>query len=482
MFLDVGRLSPVGNPFADSCQQHDKVLRAYEEWLILAIWYGLTQMKGGSATTLDHIARRYGVHLHHTSGTYEWRVAWEWLHRAASYEGVIVLMGECGVNRGAPSQLQHTSADVAAGAISWLRDLTHSRDKVVALPQLKAGCWPIADIFARWPKHIASELAAISWPITAISELQSLLRCKHAAPKAIVAFEFSAAVRGAYERHWKFERVALSVDLRSSLVVGPHACMDVRDIIGCQVWQDAYFHPPCTHQVLSDTRTLHAKHLDGRTFWGIALFIYCWCVKAHRILIEQPATVIPNLYLHPTQQLRPCDVGDEDNKPIHLYERGGRLLLHKNPAAEGVSGHKRIRDFENSDARDRWRSSWARFPKLAEAVVAAVDEDSVHAEHLDYGVEIERFARSWYEAGYPLPADYASPDAQPASQADMDYQSQRGRGDGRRCAGVVPVSKRDQTGLAPLFHSGKHHHLIAATPDAPCALRMRCTVYSVEEG
>ena len=88
-----------------------------------------------------------------------------------------------------------------------------------------------------------------------------------------------------------------------------------------QHWRDAYLFPPCTHHVLSDTRARSAKEGDGRAFWGIAFFIYCWCVSADRVMVEQPDTIISDFYLQPTQSLRACDVGDPDSKPINLFCR-----------------------------------------------------------------------------------------------------------------------------------------------------------------
>lgn len=74
-------------------------------------------------------------------------------------------------------------------------------------------------------------------------------------------------------------------------------------------------------------------------------------MDACRVVVKQLITVIPDLYLQPTQQIRPFDVGDSDDKPIHLYERGGRLLIiEKDLLAVGVSGHKRLRDFDSTDA------------------------------------------------------------------------------------------------------------------------------------
>ncbi|KAL3916451.1 MAG: hypothetical protein SGPRY_006815, partial [Prymnesium sp.] len=65
-------------------------------------------------------------------------------------------------------------------------------------------------------------------------------------------------------------------------------------------------------KVLSVAASPQAKHVDARTFRGIALFIYCMCVDAQRVVIEQPDTVIPAdlYYMYPTQRLRPCDAGD----------------------------------------------------------------------------------------------------------------------------------------------------------------------------
>lgn len=92
---------------------------------------------------------------------------------------------------------------------------------------LKAGDWLVCDIFSRWPEPVAAELASFTLPITSQSELHSLIGCALAPPQALVAFELTAAVQRAYKAHWKFERVALGVDWRSSLVDGPYAQMDI---------------------------------------------------------------------------------------------------------------------------------------------------------------------------------------------------------------------------------------------------------------
>ena len=218
----------------------------------------------------------------------------------------------------------------------------------------------MGDIFRRWPPDIALELASFAWPIVSVAEFKRLLGCRKARPVAIMGCEFTGATRDAYSSAHR--RVAISVDERHSLVPGPHAAIELTLVLHLAVWLDALLFPPCTHQVLSDTRAGSAKRHDGRTFWGIAFFIYCWCVVAYRARIEQPNTIIPEFVMRPSQRLRPCDVGDADTKPINLYERGwGAVPLLRRPVA-GASGHYSLRDFKNADERDRWRSSWARFP------------------------------------------------------------------------------------------------------------------------
>lgn len=124
---------------------------------------------------------------------------------------------------------------------------------------MKAGDWPLSALFARWPIETTRELATFEWPIRSDLELDRLMACQHVAPEAVVAYEFSNAVRTAYEDHWRRSeitsaRVAISVDLRTSLVPGPHVCMDVRLVLGARRWKVAFLHPPCTHQVKSDTK------------------------------------------------------------------------------------------------------------------------------------------------------------------------------------------------------------------------------------
>lgn len=359
--LDVSRRSPVGNPFATEWAKPELVLRAYDDLLSITLWLGLQGCTARAEGLPLSIAKRHGLQLSKATG-FSVSAAWDYISRLAEACGPLRVVG-CAGSAAQSNEAGRRPADCAYGAVMWLKERRKMGSSVPVGMAGAAGSWPLWDIFAKWPRQVAAELAEFKWPLTSGQEVAALLDKTNAAPKTLVAFEFTGAVRDAYARHWKYTKVALSVDIRDTLTPGPHAKMDVREVIDMARWEEAYLHPPCTHQVLSDTRAAKCKMLDGRAYWGVALFIRSWCVKADRVLLEQPPTIIPDFYLSPTQVVRPCDVGDKDGKQFHLYERGSRLPLPRNPAAIGTSGHKRLRDFEDADARDRWRSSWARFPQ-----------------------------------------------------------------------------------------------------------------------
>ena len=304
----------------------------------------------------------------------------------------------------------------------------------------KCGDWSRESIFATWPPEIAAELATFDWPICEESELTRLLACVHATPLSVVGGEFTAVCREENSRVWA--EVTLSVDRRPSLIPGVHACLDMRLVLRRKRWIRAYIFPPCTHQTLSDTTGRYFKEQDGRMFYGILFVLWCYCTWALCLLLEQPDTRVPDYFIRPTQRLRTSEMGDTDNKTICLYERGrARLIRTHSPG--GVSGHGHIRDYASADARDRWRSSWQRFPNLAKAVVAAA-HDPLDAQDAPSFEEVrERFAVEWHRAGLPVPADYdVRADGQPAAVEDQLYLAVRGKGHGRRVASITPRSLR----------------------------------------
>ena len=339
----------------------------------------------------------------------------------------------------------HSYSSSLAGALLWLtRDMALPPQLERELPPLRCGDWPLNDILSRFPPLVAQELSSFNWPIDSLSELKRLLILPHASPSDLAGGEFTGVVRDENTR--AHACVTLSVDLRHSLVPGVHAILDLRLVLRLRRWRRVYLFPPCTHQTLSNTGSRRDKDLDGRTFWGIAFFIYCYCTDCASLLVEQPDTRIPEFYISPTQRLHTSEVGCQDDKTVNFYERN-REVIPLNHSVGGVSHHKRLRDFPNADARDRWRSSWARFPELVTAVVDASPTELEASDDADvvtptYQEEIEVFAAAWHERGLPVPHDYKNDDAQPTALADRAYQSQRGKGDGRRVQGVIPDSLR----------------------------------------
>jgi hypothetical protein len=449
--------SPFECPFRLHRLTHEHVqaaLLAYDDLISLVLSLGVGGLLSGSQPhsflcalgLLESCAARRNAQLRVTLPLY-WRCAtrgraspldrmWTLLLRAAD------LSRDC--------RLTFSARDITpprdfvrsiSGAVSWLRH--NLQPSVSASPAVMAGDWLLADIFSKHAPMVARELASFCWPISDEPSLHRLIGCLYASPTVIVGCEFSGAVR---EEAWRQHGcVALSVDPRRCRIPGPHTTLDLRLVALLKVWDDSYFFPSCTHQTKSDTTSFEAKCMDGRTFWGIAFFIFCWCVPAQRKMVEQPDTVIPDFYIQPSQRLLPCEVGDADSKPINVYADGrAPIRLLETPVAAS-SGHGRLRDFPDADARDRWRSSWARFPRLAAAVVAVDTVDAGGAPR--YAVEIERFAAAWFDRGLPVPQGYSAPDAQPASDADRRYQQVRGRGDGRRIRGVVPMLR---AGTRPL--------------------------------
>merc|ERR1711965_819956 len=108
-------------------------------------------------------------------------------------------------------------------------------------------------------------------------------------------------------------------------------------------------------------------------------------------MIEQPDTVIPDFFIQPTQRFGTSQLGDVDDKTINLFERC-RMRLLMTQARGGVSKHGLLSDFADSDARDRWRSSWERFPNTTRCVVNAEFNLADDSPQPNFAEECERFA------------------------------------------------------------------------------------------
>eukprot|EP00965_Chrysotila_dentata_P093533 3090084-Pleurochrysis_carterae.AAC.1 len=165
------------------------------------------------------------------------------------------------------------------------------------------------------------ELASFDSPLRSLHDVRRLLACRHAAPTALVAGEFSGALR--FELLRSHGELALSVDVRKALNGGMHYVGDVSDLLNIKRWRRAFLFLPCTHQVRCDTLTLRQKMRHGRAFWGLAFLLRCRCTDADCVVLEQPNTIAPDfLPLPRPARLRPSHFGDPSRKPINLFLRG----------------------------------------------------------------------------------------------------------------------------------------------------------------
>lgn len=336
----------------------------------------------------------------------------------------------------------------------------------------------------KWSRDEEQELASFEWPLRGLKELQRFLASKHVSPTHLCGCEFTGAMRRALES--ALGVIVLSVDMRDSTDGGLHFCGPLQDVLECEhTWELAFLWPPCTHQTLSDTRAQPFKLMDGRSFWGIALFIYALTrVRARVVVVEQPDTIIPKYYdvarVHAhVQRVRPSFFGDPYVKPINLTMIGAKEWEPPSYIVSG-EGARPFYSFNNAEERDRWRSSWERYPKMCDFLarkLRACDElctgmentaqsssvatggylqkechvtsvgvaSDITCAYPSYEREIEAFARAWHEAGLTVPHDYLNSRAQPTDENARAYQSVRGAGDGRRFVGVVPISARNST-------------------------------------
>ena len=288
------------------------------------------------------------------------------------------------------------------------------------------------------PPQARAEFESFNWPIRSEAELDRLMQCEHICPTDIVGFEFSGAMRQALER---VGRIALSVDLRPCEVGGMHACLDVRAVAGKRRWQKAYFFPPCYQQLRADEHCLEHKLRDGRAFWGCLTVIWCTCVDADMVIVEQPDTIVADFTDINRIELRTTQLLDYPDKFVRLFTVNAKACLPTaaQPRDRPLEPRSQF-DYVSASERDRARSSWRPFRNLCNRLAAAQPCNLPQPATRCFLVEAERFACQWFKRGYAVPSGYASGNALPPTAAERQYQSCRGMGDFRKVNAVVPIS------------------------------------------
>ena len=296
--------------------------------------------------------------------------------------------------------------------------------------------------------------SSFSYPLRTAAEVRRLLASPEA-PTILVAMEFSGSLRTALEAAGF---VTISADFRECEIGGMHFQGDVREVVGLVRWKAIYFFPNCYQQLRADQDCLPLKIHDGRAFWGCAVVIWCLCCASTDVaIVEQPDTIVYDFHtpggvmLH---EFRTSYFGDLSDKFIRLGVRGlsdtpldGRSEQERRKRRR-PDGRAPLTSHADAEARDRARSSWAHHPKTCVVLTDLLARPRVVAPALDYGHEIALFALAWVRAGYGLPAGFDSADARPPTQAEREYQLQRGPGHGRGVTPASTVDPRARAGLA----------------------------------
>ncbi|KAL3926769.1 MAG: hypothetical protein SGPRY_003147, partial [Prymnesium sp.] len=306
--------------------------------------------------------------------------------------------------------------------------LIHVTDRAEAEPSESGGSPMLAGVTTRFPSRKP--------PISDILTLDTLMASSRR-PTVLVGFEFSGAVRRAVEESG---RPALSVDFRDAEDGGLHYRGDVRSVLTRYSWEQVFLFPPCFQHLRADTGCLPFKLTDGRCFWAMALVLWCLVTpRAHQVVVEQADTLVYDfidwMALPDVEvvSFRTSALGDPIDKFVRLFLRNTSLMIESHDIRRRPDLSRKVSNFNDPDARDRWRSSWSLLPSTAKAVAQAPEKSPLPYQPppLSYLWIVSVLAFEWCRRGFALPQDFDNADAQPSAEDARLYQLTRGPGDGR---------------------------------------------------
>ena len=278
------------------------------------------------------------------------------------------------------------------------------------------------------------------FPLTTIHEVTEYLAGPEA-PTVLVVFEFSGAVlKPLLARGIK----AMSVDVRAAEHDGPHFQGDFREVLELKVWDAIYFvGPNCYQHLQGDINCLRHKIADCRAYWGAAFVLWCICYRGAKfVIVEQPNTIGHKYYpLDDMEGVRveefsTTQYGDDKHKFVRLTLVNATIPPPTQPRDEEAVRAPRAAHttYEDEEARDKARSSFAPYLLTCEAIAAAAPIDTRQGGTYErgYSEHVRSFGRKWLRAGMPLPPGWDNPTGAPLDQESKDYQLVRGPGDGRR--------------------------------------------------
>lgn len=176
-------------------------------------------------------------------------------------------------------------------------------------------------------------------------------------PKMLVACEFSAVVRVAFEKHgWD----AWSCDIIDSEIPGNHIKDDVLNVLHMG-WDLMIAHPPCTHLCVSGARHFGKKlkqQIEALRFVHTLLN-----APIPKIALENPVGVISTFIRKPTQIIQPWQFGHGECKATCLWLKNLPKLIPTNVVKDRKCSIHRM-----PPSRDRARKRSRTFQGIADAM------------------------------------------------------------------------------------------------------------------
>jgi site-specific DNA-cytosine methylase len=178
--------------------------------------------------------------------------------------------------------------------------------------------------------------------------------------RVLVACEFSGVVREAFAKRG---HDSWSCDLLPTEQPGNHIQGNVLEILN-EGWDLMIAHPPCTHLSTSGARWLKEKRKDDRISQAVDFFIELAYSDIPKIAIENPVSIISNIYRKPDQIIQPWAFGHNETKTTCLWLKNLPFLLPTNV----IKGRKESKIHKMSPSKDRWKKRSITYQGIADAM------------------------------------------------------------------------------------------------------------------
>jgi hypothetical protein len=173
----------------------------------------------------------------------------------------------------------------------------------------------------------------------------------------LVACEYSGVVRDAFIL---LGHKAMSCDLLSTDVNGPHYQGDVRDVIN-NGWDLMIAHPPCTHLAVSGARWFKDKQKEQKESLDFVQMLLDAPIE--RIALENPISVISSRIRKPDQIIQPWQFGHGETKATCLWLKNLPPLVPTN-VVEG----REARVHKMPPSPTRWKERSKTYQGIAHAM------------------------------------------------------------------------------------------------------------------